>query len=220
MGIISQEKVNNLYWLGRYSERVYTTIREFFDGYDKMLEDPFYYKIYCESMQIPNIYQDEPDFIVHYIGDENDVNSILSNLYRAYDNCIVLRNEIGSETMSYLELALKSLKEIHDFDSYVLDLQNVLDYLLAFYGSLSENVEDYEVRSIITTGKRIERLDLYLRLQKETPVIIQSYTMLDNRLRKNPLLYDKMAMLQLSDMLSQETIPYMEAVQLVERLVD
>ena len=220
MGIISQEKVNNLYWLGRYSERVYTTIREFFDGYDKMLENPEYYKIYCESMQIPNVYKDEPDFIVHYISDECDINSILSNLYRAYDNCIVLRNEIGSETMSYLELALKYLKAIDNFESYVLDLQLVLDYLLAFYGSLSENVEDYEVRSIITTGKRIERLDLYLRLQKDSSLIDQAYAMLDNRLRKNPLLYDKSAMMELRDMLSLDDYSFMDAVRLVERLVD
>ncbi|MFR9145116.1 MAG: alpha-E domain-containing protein [Mediterraneibacter sp.] len=30
MGIISMEKVDHLYWLGRYTERVYTTLRMFF----------------------------------------------------------------------------------------------------------------------------------------------------------------------------------------------
>ena len=40
MGIISMEKVDHLYWLGRYTERVYTTLRVFFHIYDKMIEQP------------------------------------------------------------------------------------------------------------------------------------------------------------------------------------
>lgn len=38
MGIISMEKVDHLYWFGRYTERVYTTLRMFFHIYDKMIE--------------------------------------------------------------------------------------------------------------------------------------------------------------------------------------
>ena len=38
MGIISVEKASNLYWLGRYSERVYTTLRKFFVNYDSMID--------------------------------------------------------------------------------------------------------------------------------------------------------------------------------------
>ena len=39
MGIISLEKQDHLYWLGRYSERVYTTLKTFLLGYDQMLDD-------------------------------------------------------------------------------------------------------------------------------------------------------------------------------------
>ena len=34
MGIISVEQTDRLYWLGRYTERVYTTMRLFFTTYD------------------------------------------------------------------------------------------------------------------------------------------------------------------------------------------
>ena len=37
MGIISLEQTDRLYWLGRYSERVYTTIRLFSQRYDIMI---------------------------------------------------------------------------------------------------------------------------------------------------------------------------------------
>ena len=95
MGIISLEKVDNLLWLGRYSERVYTTIKEFFIGYDRMIEHPDFYVKYCEDFQIPNIYNDMSDLVRRYLKDTSDPNSIISNLYRAYDNCTVLRNELG-----------------------------------------------------------------------------------------------------------------------------
>ena len=188
MDIISLNRVNNLIWLGRYSERVYTTIKTFFYEYDKMLDDPYFYIQYCERFQIPNIYDNQEDFIEKYILDDSDTNSIISNLYRAYDNCIVLRNEIGTETMTYLEMALNNLKDIKDFDSFILDLQVVIDYILAFWACLSDIVENYEVKTVVKLGRRIERLDLYLRLRKnasnvylkEIPQIRINETQADN----------------------------------------
>ena len=48
MGIISMEKVDHLYWLGRYTERVYTTLRVFFHIYDRIIEQPEgMYAQYC-----------------------------------------------------------------------------------------------------------------------------------------------------------------------------
>ena len=38
MGIISIEKADHLFWLGRYTERVFTTLRMFFKYFDEMLD--------------------------------------------------------------------------------------------------------------------------------------------------------------------------------------
>jgi len=38
MGIISVEYSSNLYWLGRYAERAYTTLNTFFNYHDKSLD--------------------------------------------------------------------------------------------------------------------------------------------------------------------------------------
>ena len=45
------------------------------------------------------------NFIQRYCFDADDMNSIYSNLMRAYDNGITLRESIGSETLSYIQLA-------------------------------------------------------------------------------------------------------------------
>ncbi len=219
MDIIVLDKVDNLIWLGRYSQRVYLTIREFLDGYDKMIETPDFYKQYCAHLQIPDIYDNLSDFVHRYMLDTANVDSIVSNLDRAYDNCIVLRNELGSETMSYLEVALNTLRDIDDFHSFILDLQRVLDYILAFWACMDENVENYEVRNIIKLGKRLERLDMYLRLRKSQKDIRMACDTLDHRLKKNKIPYDREAFLQARAYIAADTILYGKALDSVETIL-
>ena len=53
MGIITVEKSNNLLWLGRYTERVHTTLKYYIEATDRMIDrDPGYYAIFCEKIGI------------------------------------------------------------------------------------------------------------------------------------------------------------------------
>lgn len=166
MGIISLEQTNRLYWLGRYSERVYTTIRLYAKCYDDMIDDiGENYADFCKMLEIPNIYEDKDDFNKRYGFDETDPNSILSNLMRAYDNAIVLREEIGSETLSYIQLAIYAINKAKISRAPLLELQNVQDNILAFWGIADDFIESETIRNIIRTGKRVERIDLYARLK-------------------------------------------------------
>ena len=63
MDIISVVEMNQIYWLGRYTERVFTTIRHYFSGRDHMIEDPDYYITYCRDFTIPNCYASAEDFL-------------------------------------------------------------------------------------------------------------------------------------------------------------
>ena len=107
MGIISMEKVDHLYWLGRYTERVYTTLRVFFHIYDRIIEQPEgMYAQYCERLNIPNIYTSNRQFVQSYLFGEDNPDSVYSNMKRAYDNAIVLRDELSSQVLAYVQLAL------------------------------------------------------------------------------------------------------------------
>ena len=166
MGIISLEQTNRLYWLGRYSERVYTTIRLYAKCYDDMIDDiGENYADFCRMLEIPNIYKDKEDFNQRYGFDESDPNSILSNLIRAYDNAVVLREEIGSETLYYIQLAIYAINKAKISRAPLLELQNVEDNILAFWGIADDFIESETIRNIIRTGKRVERIDLYARLK-------------------------------------------------------
>lgn len=220
MDIIALDKVDNLLWLGRYSQRAYMTIREFFISYDTMIEHPDFYVQYCQNLQIPNTYADLDDFVRRYLTDENDLYSIVSMLNRTYDNCIVLRNELGSETMSYLEIALNDMEDITDFASFSMDLQHVLDYLLAFWACVDETIQNYEVRNIIKLGKRLERLDMYLRLRRPKKELLMAFHTLDHRLKKTKLPYDRDAFLKARELVEDsDTVDYVKAIALVETIL-
>ena len=165
MGIISIEKADHLFWLGRYVERVYTTLDTFFSYYDKMLDkDPDAYHRFCERLSIPDIYADREDFIRRYVFAREDPNSIYSNMLRAFDNAVVLRDELSSVTLSYVQLALDTIEHASRETWFTYAMQPMRDYIFAFWGCLDDCVDDEECRNIIKCGKYLERLDLYIRL--------------------------------------------------------
>lgn len=185
MGIISIEKSDHLFWLGRYTERVFTTLSTFFTYFDRMLDiDGDAYRRFCEKLSIPSEYEDQEDFIRKYLFSQDDPNSVCSNMLRAFDNGVVLRDELSSKTLSYLQMSLDCIVQAAGSQALVYDLQPVIDYLFAFWGCLDDNVEDEECRNIIKCGKYLERLDLYMRLGYPYRAIEKECNKFLNRLHK------------------------------------
>ena len=219
MGIISVENSDRLFWLGRYSERVYTSTRLFADSFDKMIDmDLENYAVFCAQLDIPNIYCSKEDFCRRYIHDEQDPNSIYSNLMRAYDNAIVLRNEIGSEPIAYIQLCVYDMKRNRTASAPIVGLQKIVDNILAFWGIVDDMIENENIRNIIKTGKRIERLDLYGRLQADRESISREIHRLAGRITKTNLHYDTAKLDKLCGMAEQDPIDYDEIVALTDTL--
>lgn len=185
MGIISIKSTDNLYWLGRYVERVYTTLRVFTEYYDRMIDkDENAYEEFCEKLGIPNSYAYKQEFISKYLFDENDINSVMSNLLSAYDNAVVMRNELSSETMSYIQMAVDALERGKESSAPMLKLQEVFDDIFAFWGSADDYVESETSRNILKFGRSVERLDLYTRFSYPPELIKKEFSILLNRLYK------------------------------------
>lgn len=216
MGIISMEKVDHLYWLGRYTERVYTTLRMFFHIYDKMIEQPEgIYAKYCERLNIPNIYTTNRQFVRSYLFGEDNPDSVLSNMRRAYDNAVVLRDELSSTVLSYVQLALDTFESCRKTTAPLLELQQVIDYLLAFWGGADDYVEHEDCRNILKCGKYVERLDLCIRLDYHTKDLEKEYRKLCNRLDKTNLTYHQPSLDRLEEIIFREEHPeqhYREAL--------
>lgn len=217
MGIISIEKTNDLYWLGRYTQRVYTTLQRYSRGFDEMLDlDYHFYEKYCEKLNIPNIYTDYENFIMSYCYETENPDSIVSNLYRAYDNALILRDYISSEALAYIHLAQFQLKAAKISDAPLIELQAVEDNLLAFWGIIDDSIDDVVVRNLIKLGKKVELLDLKLRFGEDRKEIKRVFEQLDFYLHRVNIEYSKVAYYELAlafergDDINEETIGSLE----------
>lgn len=203
MGIISLEKADHLFWLGRYTERVFTTLNSFFTYYDTMLDmDELAYRKFCEKLAIPVVYEDKEDFIHKYLFAREDPNSIYNNMLRAFDNAVVLRDELSSTTLSYIQMSLDCMAHAADSNALLYDLQPMIDYLFAFWGCLDDNVDDEECRNIIKCGKYLERLDLYMRLDYPYRFIEKEYNKFLNRLHKIRIGYNLSEVAKLTEIIN------------------
>ncbi len=221
MSNITTEKANELFWLGRYVERVYTTSMEFFRGYDRMIDETdISYPEYCRRVSIPNVYKDKEDFLRSYPFDESNPDSIISNLIRAYDNAVVLRDDIGSDTLSYIQLAIYDMRKAALGVAPLIGLQTVVDDIFAFWGCLDDRVVDYSERSIVKAARRIERIDLFLRFGVPADRISFEVNRLQNRIVRTGLNYDQDAIPRLRNMLAQDEVPRADAIRLIESMVD
>lgn len=74
-------------------------------GYDRMIDadDAYYVKI-CEQLNIPDTYGSKENFIQQYAFDKQNLYSIWASVERAYDNAMVMRDEISSNTLSYIHM--------------------------------------------------------------------------------------------------------------------
>lgn len=221
MGIISVEQTDRLYWLGRYSERVYTTLRLYSDSYDRLIDMESYdYAEFCRRLDIPDVYGSKEGFKEKYPFDEADTNSILSNLLRAYDNAIVLREEIGSETLSYIQLAIYDMQKAKVSRAPLIEMQSVIDNILAFWGIADDIIDSEQTRNIIKTGKRVERVDLFGRLHLSPSDIIREVHRLAPRIERSGVRYNKEGLARLKSLVETEEIDYYKVVYEIEHLLE
>jgi uncharacterized alpha-E superfamily protein len=219
MGIISIEQADRLYWLGRYTERVYTTLRMFSKSFDSLIDGiADSYVDFCRSIDIPNVYSDKADFVSRYPFDVELSDSIISNLNRAYDNAIVLRESIGSECLAYIQLAIYEMNKAANSKSPLIELQKVNDNVLAFYGIADDRIDSENVRNIIKAGKRIERIDMYARLGVGKNELAREIHRMIPRVERSGLEYDKEKLQRIRGLVEADFIDYYKIVSEVESI--
>lgn len=132
---ISAIKANRLYWLGRYTERVYISLHLLRRYYDKMIDGkPKEYEEYYQKLDTSNPYPDKESFRIGYMYDDKNPCSLMSGLTAANDNAIVLREEIMSETLSYIELSLSYIRKSAEKKMTILQIFNQSPIICLLFG--------------------------------------------------------------------------------------
>lgn len=179
---------NRLFWLGRYSERVYTTIQFMLEKYDKMLDDQDVdYPSFCRRIGVPCNYTDAENFCRGYLFDLTSPVSVASNIENMLGNGMVLREIISTPTLAYLQMAHNAMEMAAESDGPGIQLQWVLDDIMAFRGSMDDSVENEKARNVVKTGGLVERLSLMLRLEWHLDNLERELHKLLNRLYKTNL---------------------------------
>ena len=218
MGNVTVERLDRLFWLGRYVERVYQSAKNFEKQYDMLIDgDDETYREFCRSFGIGAEYPDRDSFIADFYNPENP-HAITANITRAYDNAMVMRDEISTAALSYIHLSMAVIKEASVSEAPMYEMQKLEDYILAFWGSLDENVDSEETRSVVKVGKRIERLDLFIRFKRPQEELRREMQRLMSRLAKSNLSCNRSALLHAAAMIEDEETDYDELLKMVLRI--
>jgi len=218
MGNVTIERMDNLFWLGRYIERVYQMSKDFAHMYDILIDgdDRELYAI-CEKLGIAGKYTDRDSFLAGFF-DPNESYSIIWNLTRAFDNAVVMRDEISTAALSYIHLSQSVLRKAASSEAPLYEMQKLEDYILAFWGALDENVDSEETRAIVKCGKRLERLDFYTRFNHPQDELRREMQRLMNRLAKTSMPYNRSALMHAAATIEDDEIDYKELLGLILRI--
>lgn len=221
MGAITIEQGDAIFWLGRYTERVYTTMDYFAQSFDQMIDyDTEDYTRFCASLDIPNIYTDGHDFIRRYCFDLANPDSIASNLKRGYDNAVVIRELLGSPALSYIQLAVYAMNRAACSDAPMIELQKVKDNIVAFWGMADDNIGVRDLRDILKIGRRVERLDLYARLHLDGELVKRAAERLTGRLIHSHIRYSKAGLNNIYILVNAPEIDYNSLLKETESLIE
>lgn len=203
---ISASKANRLFWLGRYAERVYIELHLLRRYHDRMLDgDAREYEEYYRRLEIPNPYDDAEGFKLGFLYDRTNPASIISGLTSANDNAIVLREEIKSETMGYIQLSLVAIERFAALnEENITNLQPITDYLLAFWGSIDERIFDERVRNFLRMGRFVELTDMLLRFEYSYFRVVEAFEALRECSEREDGILDKHMLVLLQHLLGHE----------------
>ena len=167
MGIVTLSKVDELWWLGRYTERVFTTLQTFFPYYDTCLDHEVErFRVFSDALDINADMSDFESFLYDFLYSRQNPNSVCASMNAAFDNAVMLRPEIGTQTLAYIELALNDLRASKTAIERLDKQRTVGDHLLTFWGAIEDGTMATEVQAFIMGGKYVERIDLYSRFSR------------------------------------------------------
>ncbi|MFR9669212.1 MAG: alpha-E domain-containing protein [Rikenellaceae bacterium] len=203
--VITADKANKLYWLGRYAERVYITLHLLRRYYDKVIDGDIsdlteYYTLL--GVDCSGYTQENEALQLSQLYDRDNICSIITSLDMCKDNAIVLRRDITSESLSYIQMSHALIEECSESgEKNITRLQLITDYMLALFGSIDERVFDKRIRRFIKIGKLIENLDLHIRFNYPFFRIEEAYTTLREHLDQESTVVNHDALEILDDLI-------------------
>lgn len=167
LSLVTASKADNLYWLGRYTERAFTTLNQFFPFYDRVMDtDVDAFRPFAHALDLPEDFEDFDGFVNSFLYDGSNPDSVRSAVTSAFNNAVILRPELSSLLLQYVELAMTNITDAAKYAADAEDIykqRDITDDMLAFWGGIENSPVDPTLKAFIFIGKYLERIDLYTR---------------------------------------------------------
>ena len=152
---------------GRYTERAFTTLNQFFPFYDRVMDtDVDAFRPFAHALDLPEDFEDFDGFVNSFLYDGSNPDSVRSAVTSAFNNAVILRPELSSRLLQYVELAMTNITDAAKYAADAEDIykqRDITDDMLAFWGGIENSPVDPTLKAFIFIGKYLERIDLYTR---------------------------------------------------------
>ena len=164
--LLTANVATNLYWFGRYLERIEATLLEVIEAFDKIIDsDKDFGKEIYKKLEIDLEYSNAKNFLNEAVFGNHHANlHILINY--AKENAIICRTNMDTEAFgSVIELANLLKQSGLEIDCRFVD--NVLSLISEIWGELTRKQHRQASDYFIRLGKLVEKVDFHLRLGRD-----------------------------------------------------
>ena len=105
-------------------------------------------------------------------------------------------------------------------DSPLLDLQKVIDNILAFWGMIDDAINEENIRNTIKIGKRLERINLYARLQVPKEEMLREINRFLSKLDASDLIYNQERLEFIAQAIKNENLNYPIILENIEQILE
>lgn len=164
--LLTANVATNLYWFGRYLERIEATLLEVVYAFDKIIDtNKDCGKDIYKKLDIDLEYSNAKEFLNVAIFGNHHAN-LHTLIGYAKENAIICRTNMDTEAFgSVVELANLLKQSGLDIDCRLAD--NVLSLISEIWGELTRKQHRYVSDYFIRLGKLVEKVDFHLRLGKD-----------------------------------------------------
>lgn len=188
--LLTANVANNLYWLGRYLERIESSLIEILYAFDRVIDDDknLGKKLY-KRFGIDIKYKNANDFLCEALFGEHDANIYMLSTY-IKENAIISRSYIDFKAFGTMNDLSDSLKMFNNDSKCNIDcdyIEELLGTVSAIWGQMTRKEERNHSDYFLRLGKLVEKVDFHLRLKKDKAFSIVIMDEIDSIvLRLNP----------------------------------
>lgn len=167
--LLTANVANGLYWLGRYLERIESTLNEIIITFDDIIDvDKTSGKKLFKRLEIDIKYKNANDFLSQAVFGDHEAN-IYTLISYIRENAIICRAYLDLNAFGSIIEFSETLKQANN-DNFVIDcsfVEKMSSRVSEIWGELTRKQERNTSDYFIRLGKLVEKVDFHLRLKRD-----------------------------------------------------